>query len=210
MKLFYSPFSPFARKVLLTAHITGHIKEIEIIDFMKSGSFKPDENYHQANPLLKIPALQVNTENTIIDSPVICEYLNRLSTQGHIYPTNFETYFFQKKIESIADGATDATVLRRYESLRPKELFSRDYDNTQKLKIENSLDYFETITEKFQNPYMIGEISVMCLLSYLDLRFPQENWRTNRPKLSQWLSEVQNWSAFKETRLGQSLTQSAK
>jgi glutathione S-transferase len=202
MKLFYSKFSPFARKVLITAHITGHIKNIEIVDFMKSGSFKPSEDYHKSNPLLKIPALQITPDNTIIDSPIICEYLNSISHKDKIYPTDQAHYFFQRKIESIADGATDATVLRRYESLRPTNLFSIDYDKSQKLKIENSLNYLESITDQLTNLHYIGELSVMCLLSYLDMRFPHEDWRISRPKLSNWYDECQNWEPFRATVIG--------
>jgi glutathione S-transferase len=202
LKLFYSKYSPFARKVLITAHLTGHVDHIEIIDFMKTGSFKPSEDYHRSNPLLKIPALQILPDNAIIDSPVICEYLNAFSLQDNIYPLDQNEYFFQRKLESIADGACDATVLRRYESLRPTNLFSQDYDNTQKLKVENSLDYLETIADDFKTPYMIGEISIMCMLSYLDLRFSKEDWRISRPKLTKWYEECQTWEPFQSTSLG--------
>lgn len=169
---------------------------------MASGSFKPPEDYFRSNPLLKIPALQITPDNAIIDSPVICEYLNAFSLQDNIYPLEQNQYFHQRKIESIADGACDAVVLRRYESLRPPHLFSHDYDTTQKLKVENSLDYLETITHEFTTPSMIGEISVMCLLSYLDVRFPEEDWRTPRPKLTKWYEECQNWEPFQATELG--------
>lgn len=202
MKLFYSQFSPFTRKVLITAQITGHFKDIETIDTMSSGTFKLSEDYYRSNPLLKIPALQITTDNAIIDSKIICEYLNVNSKQDSIYPKNQDQYFFQKKIEAIADGATDATVLRRYESLRPANLFSQDYDDKQKLKVDNSLNYLENQTYALNNLHLIGEISVMCMLSYLDLRFPNEDWRTTRPNLSKWYQECHTWEPFRSTRLG--------
>ncbi len=202
MKLFYSPFSPFTRKVLITAQITGHFKDIETIDTISSGTFKLSEDYHRSNPLLKIPALQISPDNSIIDSKIICEYLNANSKKDSIYPKNQDQYFLQKKIEAIADGATDATVLRRYESLRPTNLFSQDYDDKQKLKVDNSLNYLESQIDDLKNLHMIGEISIMCMLSYLDLRFPKENWRTTRPKLSKWYEECRTWEPFLSTRLG--------
>ncbi len=199
MKLYFSKFSPFARKVLLTAYITDQIALIETIDLGKTGSFKPDANYYKINPLLKVPALELNTEETLIDSPVICEFLNSTSKKDKIYPPNSKEYFFQKKLESIADGAVDATVLRRLESLRPTNLFSSDFDQSQKLKADNSLDYLEILTSKFKQPYMIGELATMCLLGYLDLRFPNEDWRTPRPNLTKWFDECRTWPAFANT-----------
>ena len=169
---------------------------------MKSGAFNPDKDFHRSNPLLKIPALQIAPDNSIIDSPVICEYLNAFSLQDNIYPIDQTQYFFQRKLESIADGATDATVLRRYESLRPPNLFSEDFDCKQKLKVEHSLDYLESISHQFTTPYMIGEISVMCLLSYLDLRFPKDDWRSTHPKLTDWYKDCQTWEPFQATTLG--------
>lgn len=201
MKLYFSKFSPFARKVLLTAYITDQIKKIEIVDLGQSGAFKPGPEYFQTNPLLKVPALQINPQESLIDSPIICEYLNSLSPRDKIYPSNTKDYFFQRKIESIADGVADAVVLRRMESLRPANLFSADYDNSQKLKIENGLNYLESICDRLNQRYMIGEIAVMCLLGYLDLRFPQENWRSSRPHLTQWFLECQNWEPFKNTKI---------
>jgi len=202
LKLYYSQYSPFTRKVLITAQITGHAKDIETIDTMTSGTFKLSEDYHRANPLMEIPALQVTPDDTIIDSKIICEYLNLNTKKDTIYPTNQDQYFFQRKLEAIADGACDATVLRRYESLRPTNLFSQDYDDKQKLKVDNSLNYIESLIPKLTTPYMAGEISVMCMLSYLDLRFPREDWRTNRPNLTKWYEECQTWEPFKTTRLG--------
>lgn len=169
---------------------------------MASGTFSLSEDYYRLNPLLKIPALQVNPDNTIIDSKVICEFLNMNSKKDSIYPKNQDQYFFQKKIEAIADGFTDSTVLRRYESLRPENLFSKDYDEKQKLKVDNSLNFLESITQELKSLHLIGAISVMCGLSYLDLRFPKEDWRATRPNLSKWYEECRTWGPFKTTNLG--------
>ena len=200
MKLYFSKFSPFARKVLLTAYITDQIKNIETIDFGQTGRFVPNDDYYKTNPLLKIPALEISKDEAIIDSPIICEYLNGHSKKDKIYPPNQKNYFFQRKLESIADGACDATVLRRQESIRPPELFSKDWDNTQKLKVDNSLNYLETLVPQFQKPYLIGEISIMCLLGYLDFRFAHEDWRTPRPQLAKWFKECDQWRPFQETK----------
>lgn len=200
MKLYFSAFSPFARKVLLTAYVTDQIKNIKTIDFGQTGRFVPSDDYYKKNPLLKIPALEINGQEAMIDSPIICEYLNTISKKDKIYPQNQSEYFFQRKIESIADGACDATVLRRQESIRPPELFSKDWDTAQKLKVDNSLNYLETLVPQFKKPYQIGEISVMCMLGYLDFRFSHEDWRTPRPKLTKWFKDCEEWAPFQQTK----------
>lgn len=199
LKLYYSTSSPFARKVLITAILTGQRNQIELIDFGKTGIFNPD--YDMKNPLGKIPALEISPDNVMIDSPIICEYLNFKSTTQKIFAEiHTEAYFGQKKIEALADGLMDAAVLRRYEVLRPKELFSTDFDQKQAYKIGQSLHYFESNLFLLKPELSIAEISVLCALAYLDFRFPNENWRTNHAGLAQWFEKASLHPAFQATK----------
>jgi glutathione S-transferase len=46
----------------------------------------------------------------------------------------------------------------------------------------------------------IGEITVACLLDYLDFRYPEENWRNTRPKLAAFQAEFAARPSMVETR----------
>lgn len=200
MKLYYANLSPYTRKVIATAKITGLFDQIEIIDLMSEGKFVATPELKKANPLAKIPALLLENGETVVDSPVICEYLNTKSTKGSIYPKDQDAYFFQRKLEALADGCTDATLLRRYESVRPPELQSTEWDLKQKEKMALSFKYFDSVAHLLQTEgFYIGEISIVAMIDYADVRFPQENWLSTAPNLKKWYDQVCKLSLFTET-----------
>lgn len=200
MKLYYSHISPFTRKVLATAIIAGLYDKIEIIDLMASGTFQPTDEFKKANPLAKIPTLVLANGEAIIDSPVICEYLDAKSVKGSIYPANEEAYFLQKKFEALADGCMDAAVLRRYESLRPAAQQSAEHDEKQKEKMALSFAYFESMVSKLgTTEFFIGEISIVSMIGYVDYRFASENWLAQAPNLKKWYDQVRVLPLFTQT-----------
>jgi hypothetical protein len=71
MKLRYGSTSPFVRKVLVTAIETGQDGEIERV---KTNTADPE--LATCNPLNKIPALTLDDGSILIDSAVICEFLD--------------------------------------------------------------------------------------------------------------------------------------
>ena len=185
---------------MATAIISGLIDKIELIDLMKDGKFSPTSELKKANPLVKIPALLLANGETVVDSPVICEYLDSKSIKGSIYPKDKNAYFFQKKLEALADGCTDATLLRRYESIRPPELQSAEWDAKQKEKMTLSFEYFDSVASKLQtSEFYIGEISIVAMIDYADVRFPQENWLSKAPNLKKWYDQVSKLPLFAET-----------
>ncbi len=64
----------------------------------------------------------------------------------------------------------------------------------------NGYQYFETRCAQLKNPYGRGELSLMCALAYADFRFPQENWRSDYPRLQNWFEQVLHWDVFKKTQ----------
>jgi glutathione S-transferase len=201
MKLYYSHLSPFTRKVLATAIIAGLFDKIEIIDLMSpSGAFVPTDEFKKANPLAKIPAMVLDNGEAVVDSPVICEYVDSKSVKGSAYPKDEDAYFLQKKFEAIADGCMDAAVLRRYESLRPIEKQSADFDAKQKEKMTLSFQYFESMVSTLGTEvFYIGEISIVSMIGYIDVRFAAENWLSTTPNLKKWYDQVSQNPLFTRT-----------
>jgi glutathione S-transferase len=200
MKLYYSHSSPFVRKILVTARKKNLENKIELIDLMVNGVYTPTPEFKKHNPLAKIPTLLLDNNEAMIDSPIICEYLNGLSDTGSIFPKDRAQYFQQKKIEAVADGATDAAVLRRYEQLRPENLRSADWDNKQKEKIALSYQYLESVADTLQTEnFYIGEISTIAMIDYIDYRFPDEKWLAETPKLKKWYDQASKSPLFAGT-----------
>ena len=86
MKLFYSPASPFARKVRAAAIELGLSDRLEL-EIINTAPGKPDRAFAQAyNPLRKVPTLLCDDGTTVYDSTLICEYLDALAGGGRIIP----------------------------------------------------------------------------------------------------------------------------
>lgn len=179
MKLRYATTSPFVRKVTVTAIETGQDAEIERV---KTNTADPELARH--NPLNKVPALILEDGNVLIDSAVICEFLDSRKG-GKLFPKDASRWPVLSRM-ALADGIMDAAVLRRYESLRPETLRSIDWDTKQKSKIWNSLAVLEREAAGFGDRVDIGTLTVAIMLDYLDFRFGAEPWREAHPHLAQW------------------------
>ena len=184
MKLFFSPASPFARKVRISALELGLAERIEVIEVSLS-PVQPHHGLRSHNPLGKIPALVTEAGEALYDSPVICEYLDALAGGDHLWPAAGPGRWRALRRQALADGLADAAILMRYELLiRPEGLRWSEWLDGQRLKVRTALEALEA--EPLDGPFDIGAISIMCALEYLEFRFPEERWREGRPQLAAW------------------------
>lgn len=199
MQLFFNPASPFVRKVRVTAHELGLSEKIELISLTLT-PVSPHDGVRSKNPLGKIPTLVTDDGAVLFDSPVICEYLDALAGGNRVFPPIGAARWTALRRQALADGIMDAAVLTRYEdAVRPKELRWQNWVDGQFLKIRTALDSLER--ENLEGSLDIGTISVACALSYLDLRFASEGWRTSRPRLAAWVAAVSKRPALAATAL---------
>ena len=184
MKLFFVPTSPYARKVRAVAVETGQVSRIEtVIATLNIG----DAELNRHNPLGKVPTLVTDDGVALFDSPMICEYLDRLHDGPRLFPAEGPARWTALRQQAQADGILDAAVARRYESLRPEDLQWKDWHVLQAAKIVRALDMFETeIADGGLTEVTIGPITLACALGYLDLRFPEDAWRSGRPNLTRF------------------------
>ncbi len=123
MKLAYSPASPFARKVRITAIELGLIDKIEFVPTKAIPVTENGEYARKVSPLRKIPALILDDGNVIADSYVIAEYLDELAGGGKLIPASGIKKWQVKTDHSILQGMLDALLLCRYEKLLRPEQF---------------------------------------------------------------------------------------
>ena len=180
MRLYYTPTSPFARKVLVVAHELGVTLETV---FLRPTPLKADATLSKENPLSKIPVL-VTPDGPLYDSPVICEYLDG----GHaLVPASGPERFRVLRTQALCDGILDAAVLVFYETAnRPKELQFAPWLDGQAEKANQGLDALEVEAERFGEKVDLAQISAGITIGWLEFRNPIGDVRKNRPRLFRW------------------------
>jgi glutathione S-transferase len=197
MKLRYSPTSPYVRKVMVVAIETGLEDQIEIVP---TDPWDSDTDLPADNPLGKVPALLTDDGLTLFDSPVICEFLDTLHDGQPLFPPVGEARWKALRWQALGDGILDACVMRRVEQkFRKKHLQSLEWIARQQRTIERSLE--ELNRGLSQNSVTIGHVSVGCALGYLDLRFPEDEWRALCPSLAIWYEIFSQRSSMLATRM---------
>lgn len=187
MKLYYSPTSPYVRKVNVCAIELGLNEKLERI---VTNPWEKDEKLLANNPLSKVPTLITNDGIVLYDSPVICEYLDNLAGTNELIPVEGRERWEMLCLQALGDGILDAAVLRFLEKKRPVEQQSSDWNEIQRNAMLRALQYLETKVEDWGREFRIGQIAVACALGYLDFRFADEDWRQAQPALTNWYAEV--------------------
>ncbi len=193
MKLHSNSASPFARKCRVIAHELG-LK----LDLINTVPFQ-DAGFRRVNPLGKIPALVLDDGSVLIDSPVICEYLNHVGG-GKFFPgmsiwRHSTGRWKALGLQALGDGLADAAVLwvvLGRESAPPEAPRAR-----QMAAIAATLDVLERT--KFAKEPTIGEVAVACALGYLDFRIPGLDWKGSRPQLAGWYAQFCEYPSMKAT-----------
>ncbi|HVZ01739.1 MAG TPA: glutathione S-transferase [Dongiaceae bacterium] len=193
LKLRYSTTSPFVRKVVVTAIETGQDQDVERVNTVTS-----DPALGGDNPLQKIPALVLEDGTKLIDSKVICEYLDQRKG-GKLIPAGAKRWAVLAR-QALCDGMLEAAILRRYESQRPQNLRSAEWDAKQKLKIDQGLAALERDAAAFGDTADLGTLTAAVMLDYLDFRFAQEPWREKQPKLAAWYAAFSQRPSLQSTR----------
>lgn len=197
MKLFHSPLSPYVRKVKVVAHEAGMLDEIEMVDVSGTPT-DPNDEVVAANPVGKIPVLEADDGQHIVDSRVICRYLDDKAGLG-LYPHG-ATQFPVLTREAIAEGMIDAALLAAYEArLRPEEIRYAPWVEGQLKKVMNGAKYFEYHIDAMAGHLTIDKIALACCLGYVDFRHADLGWRDDCPALTAWYNAFCERQSMKDT-----------
>jgi glutathione S-transferase len=138
------------------------------------------------------------------DSSGIVEYLETLGASPELIPKDPALRVMHRQIEAIADGICDAVVLIVTERARPKERQSADWIARQARKIPAALAELERLLagKPFFTPHGCGlaEIATGCALGYLELRYPELEWRRSHPGLDALARALEPRASFARTR----------
>jgi len=185
MKLHQAGPSPFARKVRVVAHELGLADRIELVEVLVAPG-KPNPEYVAGvNPLRKVPALTLEDGRTLVDSTLICLYLDEQASGGSLVGHG-DARWQTLNAHAVANGMTEAAVAIRYETfVRPEDKRWDGWTADLLDKIEGGLGWFEARTgAEGKPPVDLGTIALGCLLGYLDFRQPDNAWRERFPRLA--------------------------
>lgn len=190
LKLFYSPRSPFVRKVMIVLHETDLLDEVELVREVVALHLQPNPAVMAQNTLGKIPVMVLETGDSLFDSRVICEYLDRRTNTG-IFPEDLEPRIKHLQWQALGDGLTDILLLWRTELTRPGGPWA-DVTNSWSEKVRKTMARLESVAPQLAElPFGIGQIAIVCALGQLDFRWPDCAWRTYFPSLADC---AENWS----------------
>ena len=184
LTLRFSPSSPFVRKIRIAASVLGLEKDIKA---EPAETTSPSDTVRQQNPLGKIPTLVLEDGSTLFDSRVILEYLDHRAGGGRIIPKDATARFAALRLQALADGILDASILQVYEGrFRPAERHEPKWVDHQAGKVARALASLEAAPPQLDAPPNVGQIAVACALGYRDFRFAG-TWRKDHPRLVAWL-----------------------
>lgn len=194
MQLFYSQTSPYARKcraLIIEKSLESRIELVEV------SPLDDPADLHAANPLGKVPALVRKSGPALINSPLICEFIDTLDDERWI-PANGESRILVLRQQAIADGLMDLTIGRRIEKNRDAKLQYPLWIERWERGIARTLEQLDQERGQFGRSVDLGALAIAVALSYLDLRYAELDWRSAHPELGAFLEK---WEARDSLRL---------
>lgn len=201
LRLYFSPASPFVRKVMVCAHEKKVADRVEKLP-SQAWPVKRDQTIVRDNPSGQVPTALLDDGTPLFDSRVICAYVDTMSEEGCLYPASGDERFRVLTLEALADSILGAALLCRYETvLRPEELRWQLWSDSQMEKIDSGLDDLEArrIDQLATGAADAGSIAVGCALGYLDFRFADKDWRSAHPRLTAWFAEFVERPSMRDT-----------
>jgi len=199
MKLYWSPRSPFVRKVMVFAHETGLASRIETVKTLVS-STAANRELMRVNPLGKIPTLVTDDGKVLFDSYVICDYLDGLHAGAKLIPQASDQRSQALRWHALGDNLLDNLVPWRGELMRPEPQQSPETLAAYEAKTRASVDFLEGEAAALGGIAVgIGHVAVGVALGYLDFRFPDLGWRDGHPQLADWHASFAQRPSFRNT-----------
>jgi glutathione S-transferase len=169
MKLLGSATSPYVRKLRVIA------LELDLpLDYAETAALEDPAALLAANPLGKVPALILDDGTALFDSAVIAAYLLSLSPAQTLMATNGMAHWIARTDEAIVDGILDAAIVLR---------FNMGQGVTSGMWVDRQYRAIDRGIAALATRVGVGtgytELATVITCEYLDLRWPDINWRAH-------------------------------
>jgi len=199
MKLLGTNTSPYVRKARLVL-LEKNLPHTYLIDPPR----EPGSQVVRANPLGRIPALILDDETCVFDSPVIAEYADTLNDTPILIPrTDALARMRVKRWEALADGIMDSAIVVRVESMREAAMQDAGTIMRHNDAITRALAHIAQQLGSRQwcegASITLADLALTSMLIYLDLRQPDRDWRAAHPNLSAWFARMSERASVRAT-----------
>ena len=194
MRLFYSPTSPYVRKV----HVTAIEKGLgNCLTLVPCNAYAPAPDLWAANPLGRVPTLVLDDGTALFDSPMICEWLDASGSGPGLLPPVGPERWAVLRAQALADGVMDDAVSVVMGRRRPGQ--DPALEATALAAIGRALDWLEGQPGTWTGGTDLGQIAIACGLGYLDFRLPELAWGQTRPRLAAWYAGFSERASLRAT-----------
>lgn len=186
MRLIYTPSSPFARMVCVTAYEKHVLDQIEL---EPCSAFVDLKRVQQVNPIGKIPVLILKDGTPLYDSTVICDYLDEMGEGGRLNSESGMAYWLARRARALADDMLTIAVALTMENRRPQEHRSEAFIARSHQQMRMTLLNMDEMTAQFKKNPCMTQIAFGCVLGYLDFRHADIAWREKHLRLLAWFNQ---------------------
>ena len=198
MKLISATPSPYARKVRIALAEKGLAFEL-----VTEVPWNEDTRTPLHNPLEKLPILLLDDGTSVYESHYILEYLEVKHPAPPLLPADPDGVLEAKRLQVLGDGICDAFVLLFFERMRPAAHRSAPWMARQRRKVEGGVrEIARGIGSRawaVGDRFGLGDIAVGTAMAYLDVRFPDFEWRGNFPDLALYVDRLGERPSFRST-----------
>ena len=186
MRLYISPISPYARIVAAVSVLKGLDRRIERVRAREVGV-----DLASLNPMEKVPTLVTDGGEVLIESALICQYLDEIGEGPTLYGADPAARRRTLQLEALGQGMLDAAVACRMEVREhPPEKQSTSWLERQHRKLELGLAAVEGTLDEIGATVGIPHVTFACMLFFIDHHKVFENWRELHPHLANWYRKI--------------------
>ena len=202
--------SPFVRRVAVTLHhyhMPFTRNPLSVFgDFKKMG---------EINPLVRVPALTLESGETLIDSYAIIDHLDHVAGQARsLTPTHGTERRRVLQACAVSTGCSDKVVSLYFERhFHDKKAVSKELDTRLSKQLKAGLDRLEHdcgVPWFIDNKMSQADVTIGCMLSHLKLRLPEFFPANAYPKLHALSRHCEMMPEFDAARIGANETVPAK
>lgn len=190
--------SPYARKVRIA--LAEKSVPFELVTEVPWNSDTATPRY---NPLEKLPVLIVDEETSVYESRFILEWIEAKHPLPALMPFDVDARLDVKRLEVLGDGICDACVLMFWERAREPGKQSPEWTARQARKVAGGLREMSRLLGRREwcvgDAFTYADIAVGTTVRYLDVRFPENDWRTRHPNLAAFSDRIETRPAFAAT-----------
>jgi glutathione S-transferase len=196
-RLYGTPTSPFARKCRMVA------RELNLMDQVEEFSAKvrtPENEVLDVSPLGKVPTFTGPDGLALVDSTIICEYLDHMNGAPVLHGADFPDRLKRSGDWALAESLLESLAWLAREFRRPTTERSPSFIAYESGRQTRVYDWLETNTPT-EATRDVSHIGLVVALDYSIYRFEERDWRPGRPRLSAWFERECARPAFVDTVL---------